>query len=1041
MATNNTSTLIRHACRTVQDNTMELTDGQLLGCFVTNRDVSAFTALVMRHSPMVWGVCQRLLAHQDAEDAFQATFLVLVRQAASIVPAEMVGNWLYGVARKTALHARRTAARRRVMEKQVHELPESDTRDQEPWDDLRPVLDEELSRLPEKYRAVIVLCDLEGRTRKEVARQLGCPEGTVGGRLARARALLAKRLTQRGVVLSSGALAGVLTQNVVSASVPVEVVSNTIRAASVFAAGQAAAGPVSGKVAALTEGVMKAMLVTKLKVATAAVFMAVALCGMTGLICRTLAGEPGTAAQPTTTPAPVVRAATADAPPDVKQGDVNEIAWGKAEAGLQAGVVFRPPGAAGEPARLVIQLRNVGREAVSVRPRPLWLSSARVRLKDGEKPLQSLAPAEIGYLSVRPRTELKAGQTVELGYAAVRIDNAETRKWVSDHPAPDYSTYFVAPGRYEASFADLLDDLPKLSTGTTSFVFGEEAKTAAPAAKPATVWGKPMNGLRAGLRSPKTVLGRGESVEVELLISNVGKYPVAFEYLAWEEPSSGVVRLAGAPERGELRLGWSSQNAKYMRTEAYLRPDDIMVRGRVTLSNGKAQAPGKRSPIELGPGTYRVSVASARDSGDRLAGPGPEKQSGADRQAGGQPPAVEWVDFPELGTGVLEVTVTEEEHVCEGDTPEDKGPATAVGGADEPRERPNVKQPDLTGRVVAVGTDGKSFTVAGVARDRQSKSVKVEVTIGEKTVVTYDGVTTGGAKPTEGYVVNVWMDDGMQKLLAARVSFGGTEGGNRWADLTGTVVEVDTDGKGIAVEVAAEGGREPKKVSVRFNERTVLAFSYVTEAKIEKNQTAWVWYDDNARVGGNRIAGQVQFYGSAFPTSHNRGPDVRGKLLSADNQTLTIEQPAASPGGEPKKMVLKLGAKTTLVYETVGPSGAKPTEGQQAAVWLENGSKDTAAGVALSGVVPERWTTLSGKVVGVSGDGATVTLEQPPASRGGNPRRIEFKRTAQTRISYSNIGPDGAKPTAGDLAVVRLLDGSNNTAAWATFERSGDRRR
>ena len=169
-----------------------------------------------------------------------------------------------------------------------------------------------------------------------------------------------------------------------------------------------------------------------------------------------------------------------------------------------------------------------------------------------------------------------------------------------------------------------------------------------------------------------------------------------------------------------------------------------------------------------------------------------------------------------------------------------------------------------------------------------------------------------------------------------------------------------------------------------------------------------------------------------------RQPDVSGKLLSADDRTLTIEQAAARPGGEPKKVVLKLGAKSSFVYDNVGPGEAKPTEGQHAGVWLEDGSKDTVAQVTLSGVVPERWATLRGKVVGVSGDGATVTLEQPPAVRGGNPRRVEVKLTAQTRILYSNVGPDGAKLTAGYLAVVGLLDGSNSTAAWATFERSGD---
>src|SRR5262249_11871338 len=132
-----------------------------------------------------------LLSHHDAEDAFQATFLVLVRKAGSIAPRAMVGNWLYGVAHQTAFQARRAAARRKAKEVLVTQMPDTAAAQQDRWLDVQPVLDQELSRLPDYYRAVIVLCDLEGRTRTEVARQLGVPDGTVAGRLARARALLA----------------------------------------------------------------------------------------------------------------------------------------------------------------------------------------------------------------------------------------------------------------------------------------------------------------------------------------------------------------------------------------------------------------------------------------------------------------------------------------------------------------------------------------------------------------------------------------------------------------------------------------------------------------------------------------------------------------------------------------------------------------------------------------------------------------------------------------------------------------------------------
>src|SRR5262249_60870832 len=132
-------------------------DGELLGRFVERHDEAALAALVHRHGPMVWGVCRRLLTHHDAEDAFQATFVVLARKAPSIAPREMVGNWLYGVAHQAALHARRTAARRRAKEVQVTQMPDAEDAQQDRWADLRPVLDQELSRLPDHYRAVIVL--------------------------------------------------------------------------------------------------------------------------------------------------------------------------------------------------------------------------------------------------------------------------------------------------------------------------------------------------------------------------------------------------------------------------------------------------------------------------------------------------------------------------------------------------------------------------------------------------------------------------------------------------------------------------------------------------------------------------------------------------------------------------------------------------------------------------------------------------------------------------------------------------------------------
>jgi RNA polymerase sigma factor (sigma-70 family) len=266
MAANRANTVIQHIRKALllRDGA-ELTDGQLLACFLEHRDEAAFAALVRRHGPMVWGVCRRLLGHHDAEDAFQAAFLVLFRKAASIRPRGMVGNWLYGVAHRAASHAARTAARRRVREKQVTEMPDAVAAPQGQGGDLLPLLDRELSRLPDKYRCVVVLCDLEGRTRKEAARQLGLPEGTVAGRLARARAVLAKRLARHGLAVSGGTLAAVLSDKA-AACVPAGVSDSALKVAKLAAAGQASANAISAKVAALTEGVVKAMFLNKLRV-------------------------------------------------------------------------------------------------------------------------------------------------------------------------------------------------------------------------------------------------------------------------------------------------------------------------------------------------------------------------------------------------------------------------------------------------------------------------------------------------------------------------------------------------------------------------------------------------------------------------------------------------------------------------------------------------------------------------------------------------------------------------------------------------------
>jgi RNA polymerase sigma factor (sigma-70 family) len=259
---------------------MPASDTQLLETFARRREESAFEAIVERHGPVVLGVCRRVLHDEhDAEDAFQATFLVLARNAASIRNQEALGAWLYGVAYRVAHKLKQQAGQRRAREHQMAaELGDlggerlvGDLVGSVVWRELRPVIDEELSRLPEKYRAPLVLCYLEGKTHEEAARALGWSKGSMSRRMDKARELLRSRLCQRGITLSAGILFAAFSHNAASAAVPASLVQTTVRAAASIAAGRTlAAGLISAQAAAVTQGVLHTMFMTKVKLAGAA---------------------------------------------------------------------------------------------------------------------------------------------------------------------------------------------------------------------------------------------------------------------------------------------------------------------------------------------------------------------------------------------------------------------------------------------------------------------------------------------------------------------------------------------------------------------------------------------------------------------------------------------------------------------------------------------------------------------------------------------------------------------------------------------------
>jgi RNA polymerase sigma factor (sigma-70 family) len=273
------------------------TDGQLLRRFATQRDEEAFAALVWRHGPMVYGVCRRVLHDpHDAADAFQATFLVLVQKATSIHKRAAVGSWLFGVARRSATEAKVRAARRRRRERRAEATPPTDPQAETARRELRQVLDEELARLPAKYRAPLVLHYLEGQTKGKTAQQLGWTEGTVSGRLARAREVLAVRLARRGVTLSAGLVATVVAGEAVTAAAPTPLALATIQGALGFTVEGATAGAFPAPVVALAQAVLHHMFLAKWPIA-AAVVLAVSVAGLSlSVLAHPLNDHPAVAA-------------------------------------------------------------------------------------------------------------------------------------------------------------------------------------------------------------------------------------------------------------------------------------------------------------------------------------------------------------------------------------------------------------------------------------------------------------------------------------------------------------------------------------------------------------------------------------------------------------------------------------------------------------------------------------------------------------------------------------------------------------------------
>ena len=257
------------------------TDDELLNRFVAKHDEDAFTALVHRHGRMILGVCRRLLGdHHLAEDAFQATFIVLARRAASIRSRTSVGTWLHAVARRVAMSAKQKATATRNREREAGNMPRADRLDEHTWQELRSIIDEEIGRLPEKYQAPIVLCHLEGKSHNRAAQELGCAKTTLEARLSRGQALLRRQLIRRGVTLSAAALTTALCEKVMGAPVAALLTINTVKAVAGVMSGKALAGAcITAQVLTLAEEAMVGMMSIKTKLVVMVLALGLAVGG------------------------------------------------------------------------------------------------------------------------------------------------------------------------------------------------------------------------------------------------------------------------------------------------------------------------------------------------------------------------------------------------------------------------------------------------------------------------------------------------------------------------------------------------------------------------------------------------------------------------------------------------------------------------------------------------------------------------------------------------------------------------------------------
>jgi RNA polymerase sigma factor (sigma-70 family) len=524
MANGQLDSLLEHVNRLAVQGVGARTDGELLEQFLDRRDETAFAALLWRHGPMVLGVCRRVLRHaHDAEDACQAAFLVLARKAAAIRKHASLGSWLHGVAFRVAMNLRRRVGRRGRREEALVDLPQADTTADVSWRELQVVLDEELRRLPEHYRAPLVLCYLEGLTRDEAAQHLGWSTGTVRGRLARGRALLRARLIRRGLPLGAALLPAALVPKA-SASFSAALLAPTVKAALLSGLRDPAAnGVVSAQVVALAEEVLRAMFLTQVK-AVAVVLLAVVCLALGGVVVYRGGGtdRPGDSQ-----PSPQQVKAPAPAP-EPAEGLKFTLTTAKKEYRV------------GETVDLVLTIENRTAE-------PFAYSQPK---------LQNLLGLTVTGSDGKDAERLPTGVEIEFGNAEITVP-AGGKLTVKDElrainlpKAPDgrhlRHTYYPmqVPGEYRLRF--------EVGKGTASELvlkmLPEEL-------------GPEVKGLRAGVTLPKEKFEVGEAIPVSYAVKNVSKDEQTLWHSGFWPNHEVIVRGADGKEPALTEAGKQRRQA------------------------------------------------------------------------------------------------------------------------------------------------------------------------------------------------------------------------------------------------------------------------------------------------------------------------------------------------------------------------------------------------------------------------------------------------------------------------------------------------